>query len=135
VPQAWPNTFRQSWFLPGIEFVQADRFRRQCMQMMAERFADVHVIIGPSFADSLCLLTNNTGHPSLTLRCGFTTARRNRRDADEEDRTDAAASQPATRVPHGITLIGRLFDEGTLCRVGLALEKQLGVWDERPPLT
>jgi Asp-tRNA(Asn)/Glu-tRNA(Gln) amidotransferase A subunit family amidase len=134
-PQAWPNTFRQSWFLPGIEFVQADRFRRQCMQMMAERFADVHVIIGPSFADSLCLLTNHTGHPSLTLRCGFTSARRNRQGTDGENQPVAAESEPATRVPHGITLVGRLFDEGTLCRVGLALETQLGVGDERPPST
>jgi Asp-tRNA(Asn)/Glu-tRNA(Gln) amidotransferase A subunit family amidase len=37
-------------------------------------------------------------------------------------------------VPHGISLIGRLFDEGTLCRVGLALERELDVWRERPPL-
>jgi len=36
-------------------------------------------------------------------------------------------------VPHGITLIGRLFDEGTLGRVGVALERQLGVMGERPP--
>jgi len=35
-------------------------------------------------------------------------------------------------VPHGVTLIGRLFDEGTLAEVGLALEKALGVVGERP---
>jgi len=37
------------------------------------------------------------------------------------------------RVPHGVTLIGRLFDEGTIGRVGLALERSFGVVDERPP--
>jgi Asp-tRNA(Asn)/Glu-tRNA(Gln) amidotransferase A subunit family amidase len=37
------------------------------------------------------------------------------------------------RVPQGVTLIGRLFDEGTLVRVGMALEKVLGVSAERPP--
>jgi len=36
-------------------------------------------------------------------------------------------------VPHGITFIGRLFDEGTIARVGLALERALGVVSERPP--
>jgi Asp-tRNA(Asn)/Glu-tRNA(Gln) amidotransferase A subunit family amidase len=36
-------------------------------------------------------------------------------------------------VPHGVTLIGRLFDEGTIARVGLALENSLGVADESPP--
>jgi Asp-tRNA(Asn)/Glu-tRNA(Gln) amidotransferase A subunit family amidase len=36
-------------------------------------------------------------------------------------------------VPHGVTLIGRLFDEGTIGRVGLALERTLNVSAERPP--
>jgi Asp-tRNA(Asn)/Glu-tRNA(Gln) amidotransferase A subunit family amidase len=40
---------------------------------------------------------------------------------------------PKRRVPHGITLIGRLFDEGTICRAGMALERALGVSGERPP--
>jgi Asp-tRNA(Asn)/Glu-tRNA(Gln) amidotransferase A subunit family amidase len=35
-------------------------------------------------------------------------------------------------VPHGVTLIGRLFDEGTLARVGLALERAAGVAARRP---
>jgi hypothetical protein len=35
-------------------------------------------------------------------------------------------------VPHGITLIGRLFDEGTMGRAGLALERAFGVAAERP---
>jgi hypothetical protein len=30
-------------------------------------------------------------------------------------------------------LIGRLFDEGTIGRVGMALEKAFGVAEERPP--
>jgi Asp-tRNA(Asn)/Glu-tRNA(Gln) amidotransferase A subunit family amidase len=36
-------------------------------------------------------------------------------------------------VPYGITLIGRLFDEGTIARAGLALEREMGVAAERPP--
>jgi len=28
VPDAWPNTFRQSRFLSAVDYVQADRFRR-----------------------------------------------------------------------------------------------------------
>jgi len=37
------------------------------------------------------------------------------------------------RVPHGVTLIGRLFNEGTIGRVGLALEREFGVAAQRPP--
>jgi Asp-tRNA(Asn)/Glu-tRNA(Gln) amidotransferase A subunit family amidase len=40
---------------------------------------------------------------------------------------------PPRRVPHGVTLVGRLFDEGTIARVGLALEGKLKVAGERPP--
>jgi len=36
-------------------------------------------------------------------------------------------------VPHGVTLIGRLFDEGTLGRVGVALERAADVAARRPP--
>ena len=115
--QAWPNTFRQAWFIPGIEVVQADRFRRKCMTMLAEKFSEVDAIIAPSFAASLCLITNHTGHPSLTLRTGLHEPR-----------------EGSPQVPHGITLIGRLFDEGTLARVGMALERSLNVWHQRPPL-
>ncbi|MCH6550948.1 MAG: ABC transporter substrate-binding protein, partial [Planctomycetes bacterium] len=109
-PEAWPNTFRQTRFVPAIEYVQAQRLRREAMEMMAERFRSVEALISPSYAGGLLLVTNNTGHPSLTIRCGF-----------KPDGT-----------PHGITLWGRLFDEGTLCRIGMALESGLGVWDRRP---
>ena len=41
--------------------------------------------------------------------------------------------QAPRRVPHGVTLIGRLFEEGTLGRAGLALEEAFNVMAERPP--
>ena len=40
---------------------------------------------------------------------------------------------PPRRVPHGVTLIGRLFDEGTVARAGVALERAFGVAAEAPP--
>ena len=39
---------------------------------------------------------------------------------------------PPRRVPHGVTLIGRLFEEGTLGRAGIAMERAFGVANERP---
>ena len=32
-----------------------------------------------------------------------------------------------------VTLIGRLFDEGTIARAGLAMERAFNVASERPP--
>jgi Asp-tRNA(Asn)/Glu-tRNA(Gln) amidotransferase A subunit family amidase len=39
---------------------------------------------------------------------------------------------PKRRVPHGVTLVGRLFEEGTIGRAGLALERAFRVADRRP---
>jgi Asp-tRNA(Asn)/Glu-tRNA(Gln) amidotransferase A subunit family amidase len=35
-------------------------------------------------------------------------------------------------VPHGITIVGRLFDDGLIGQVGVALERAFGVAAERP---
>jgi Asp-tRNA(Asn)/Glu-tRNA(Gln) amidotransferase A subunit family amidase len=39
---------------------------------------------------------------------------------------------PPRWVPHGVTLVGRLFEEGTLGRVGIALERASDVAKDRP---
>ena len=44
-----------------------------------------------------------------------------------------AKFSPPRRVPHGVTLIGRLFEEGTLGRACLALERAFNVVAEHPP--
>ena len=30
--------------------------------------------------------------------------------------------------------VGRLYEEGLLCRIGMALESEFGIWDKRPTL-
>jgi Asp-tRNA(Asn)/Glu-tRNA(Gln) amidotransferase A subunit family amidase len=68
-PEAWPNTFRQAWFIPAPEYVQLQRFRRQVME----------------------------------------------------------------NLPRVVVLIGHLFDEGTLLRLGGELERR--TWStQRPPI-
>ena len=70
-PEAWPNTFRQSWFIPAPELVQADRFRRRCMELYSEQFDDLDAMIGSSFGGGVLITTNCTGHPSLTVPVGL----------------------------------------------------------------
>ena len=130
---AWPNILRQSRFLSAVDFVQTDRFRRKVCQEMAGVFDRVDLLLVPSLRDEILVISNNTGHPSLTIRAGFVTVSEARTDwAPDPSRTIPKFSPPH-RVPHGITLIGRLFDEGTLGRAGIALEKAFGVASERPP--
>jgi len=132
VPDAWPNTFRQSRFLSAVDFVQADRLRRKVAQEMARIFSGVDLLLVPSLRDEILTITNFTGHPSLTLRAGFVHVDRARSDWAPDPAHPLPTFSPPRRVPHGITLIGRLFEEGTLGRAGIALERAFGVAAERP---
>ena len=133
VPDAWPNTFRQSRFISAVDFVQADRLRRKVAIEMAHIFEKVDLLLVPSLRDEILTMTNFTGHPSLTLRAGFVQVDKPRSDWAPDPAHPPPTLTPPRRVPHGVTLIGRLFDEGTIGRVGIALEKALGVSAERPP--
>jgi Asp-tRNA(Asn)/Glu-tRNA(Gln) amidotransferase A subunit family amidase len=133
VPDAWPNLFRQARFLSAVDFVQADRMRRKVAQEMARVFSDVDLLLVPSLRDEMLVITNFTGHPSLTLRAGFVEVRKARSDWAPDPEHPLPTFSTPRRVPHGVTLIGRLFDEGTLGRAGLAMERAFGVAAERPP--
>lgn len=133
VPDAWPNLFRQSRFLSAVDFVQTDRFRRKVAQEMARVFSDVDLLLVPSLRDEMLTITNFTGQPSLTLRAGFVEVSEARSDWAPDPKNPLPKFNPPRRVPHGVTLIGRLFEEGTLCTAGIALERTFGVAGERPP--
>jgi Asp-tRNA(Asn)/Glu-tRNA(Gln) amidotransferase A subunit family amidase len=133
VPDAWPNVFRQSRFLSAVDFVQCDRLRRKVAREMARLFGEVDLLLVPSLRDEILTITNFTGHPSLTLRAGFVQVSEARSDWAPDPAHPLPKFSPPRRVPHGVTLIGRLFDEGTVGRAGLALERAFGVADERPP--
>jgi len=130
---SWPNLFRQARFLSAVDFVQTDRFRRKVCQEMARLFADVDLLLVPSLRDEMLTISNNTGHPSLTLRAGFVEVSKARSDWAPDPRHPLPTFTTPRRVPYGVTLIGRLFDEGAMARAGLALERALGVASERPP--
>ena len=133
VPDAWPNLFRQARFLSAVDLVQADRFRRRVATEMAHVFSQVDVLLVPSLRDEMLTLSNFTGHPSLTLRAGFVNVSEARSDWAPDPKNPLPKFSPPRRVPHGVTLVGRLFDEGTVARAGLALERAIGVVGERPP--
>ena len=132
VSDAWPNIFRQARFLSAVDFVQADRLRRKVAEEMARIFSEVDLLLVPSLRDEMLVISNFTGHPSLTLRAGFVEVAQARSDWAPDPQHPLPKFSPPRRVPHGVTLIGRLFDEGTLGSAGLALEKSFGVVGERP---
>ena len=134
---AWPNTFRKARFLSAVDHVQLDRLRYQVMLALDGLFGEVDALIGPFMTGPMLVASNFTGHPCLHLRAGF---------LDIGTRSPASlgagkltTGEPARdgrlhRVPQGISLWGRLFEEGTILRLGLALERALGVAARRPDL-
>lgn len=97
IKNAWPNVFRQSRFIPAVEYINANRLRYLLIQEMQTLMDSVDVYLAPSWAGDNLLLTNLTGHPCVVLPTGFVEG-----------------------SPTSITFNGRLFDEGRL----LALAKK-----------
>jgi Asp-tRNA(Asn)/Glu-tRNA(Gln) amidotransferase A subunit family amidase len=132
VKDAWPNLFRQSRFLSAVDFVQADRLRRKVALEMARIFKEVDLLIVPSLRDEQLTITNFTGHPSLTMRAGFVEVGEARSDWAPDPNNPLPKFNPPRRVPHGITILARLFADGLLGEVGVALERAFAVVHEKP---
>ena len=132
---AWPNTMRKARFLSAVDHVQLDRLRYLVMQALDGLFRQIDVLIGPFITGPMLIASNYTGHPCLHLRAGFEelgtrspaslgTGKLTTGQADGSGRTFT--------IPQGISLWGRLFDEGPMLNLGMALERELAVADLRP---
>jgi Asp-tRNA(Asn)/Glu-tRNA(Gln) amidotransferase A subunit family amidase len=133
VPDAWPNLFRQARFLSAVDFVQADRMRRKVAEEMARVFRGVELLLVPALRDEIVTITNFTGQPSLTLRAGFVEVSEARSDWAPDPKNPLPKFSTPRRVPHGVSLIAPLFEEGTMCTAGIAMERAFAVAGERPP--
>jgi hypothetical protein len=101
-------------------------------------FKGVDIMIGPFKIDDMLVATNFTGHPCLLMRAGFVQSKSRGAASLGDGKLSAGDESPEDErlydVPHGISLWGRLFDEGRLCNLGMALEAELGVCLRRPAI-
>jgi Asp-tRNA(Asn)/Glu-tRNA(Gln) amidotransferase A subunit family amidase len=100
---------------------------------MEKLFQKCDVLLTPPMRGEILSITNFTGHPALALRTGFVEVTVARNDWAPDPKNPVPTFQTPRRVPHGVSLIGRLFDEGRIGTVGIALERASGVAGERPP--
>jgi Asp-tRNA(Asn)/Glu-tRNA(Gln) amidotransferase A subunit family amidase len=131
-PDAWPNTFRQARFLSAVDLIQADRMRRKVALLMQRVFEQCDLLLVPSLRDEQLVITNFTGHPSLTLRAGFVDVTEARSDWAPDPAHPLPKFNPARHVPYGITMISQLFDEGGLAEAAMLLETAFEVAQVRP---
>lgn len=128
-PRSWPNTFRSAHLHSAVEAMQLDRFRRQVMQVMADIYRQVDVILCPSFGGGMLLITNYTGHPCLVFPVGM------------EDRASVPLTgrpvpeeRPVKSLPQSFTLWGNMFREDQILALGSLLERQINFKTNRPKL-
>lgn len=125
---AWPNTFRTAHFIPAVEAIQLDRFRRQVMQVYADLFKEVDVLLCPHYRASMLVNTNFTGQPCIIIPVGL-----EKRASVPLTNSDAVPG-PEVAVPHGFTLWGNTFREDQILAVASLLEHQIGFKSNRPKL-
>lgn len=108
----WPNFFRAAHFFPATEYIRANRLRYLLVQQMNEVMKQVDVCIAPSLAGDNLLVTNLTGHPSVSVPSGFIDA----------------------KTPTSIAFIGQLFQEGKMLAVAKKYQDATGFQLMHPPM-
>lgn len=106
---SWPATFRQSRFVPAVEYIRAQRIRTLLMREW-DAFMDKYDAFISSNNAGLGA-TNLTGHPAIAVKCGF-----------------------VNNLPQTLMVTGRLYDEGTICRIAHAYEQGTPWKDKHPTL-
>jgi Asp-tRNA(Asn)/Glu-tRNA(Gln) amidotransferase A subunit family amidase len=133
---AWPNAFRRARFLSAVDHIQLDRLRRRVMQVMDETMRGVDAIVGPSLTGPMTTITNFTGHPCLCLPSGFRLSPPRGAASLGRGRleTETTPETKTYEVPHSFSVWGRLFEEGPVLGVALALERAFALAGRRPDL-
>jgi Asp-tRNA(Asn)/Glu-tRNA(Gln) amidotransferase A subunit family amidase len=111
IRNAWPNVFRSARFIPAVEYINANRIRNLLIQKMHELIKNFDVVVVPSWQGKNLLLTNLTGHPSITVPNGF--------------------SDKGT--PTSITFIGNLFEEGKIISAAKEFQNATDYHLKQPP--
>jgi Asp-tRNA(Asn)/Glu-tRNA(Gln) amidotransferase A subunit family amidase len=112
-PEAWPNTFRASEFIPAVDYINANRARALLMQKWWELFKDLDVIVTPTGAAGQLAMTNLTGNPAVIVPHGFKEALpiTPPGGASPADTSHQTAPAPRPQTPVSITFLGPLFQE------------------------
>jgi Asp-tRNA(Asn)/Glu-tRNA(Gln) amidotransferase A subunit family amidase len=107
---AWPNGFRTARMIPAVEYIQANRVRTMVMGALEAAFDGFDVVVSPSFAPDLLLMTNLTGHPVVVLPSGFT----------------------SEGTPVSLSFVGGLWKDGEAAAVARRYQEATGFHRRRP---
>jgi Asp-tRNA(Asn)/Glu-tRNA(Gln) amidotransferase A subunit family amidase len=101
-----PDEIRSAYFIPAVEYIQANRLRMRVMEQVDEALGDLDMFVGSRQA-----LTNRTGHPVVSVPNGF-----------------------AHGSPTALHLTGKLFGEQGILRLAHAFQAKTGFHLQHPKL-
>jgi Asp-tRNA(Asn)/Glu-tRNA(Gln) amidotransferase A subunit family amidase len=101
-----PDEIRSGYFIPAVDYIQANRFRMRVMQQLDEAFGDLDLFVGSNLA-----LSNRTGHPILSVPSGF-----------------------ANGSPTALHLTGKLFGEPEILLLAQAFQSKTDFHLQHPRL-
>jgi len=101
-----PDEIRSAYFIPAVEYIQANRLRMRVMEQVDEALGDLDMFIGSRQA-----LTNRTGHPVVSVPNGF-----------------------AHGSPTALHLTGKLFGEQGILRLAHAFQAKTDFHLQHPKL-
>jgi Asp-tRNA(Asn)/Glu-tRNA(Gln) amidotransferase A subunit family amidase len=107
----WANQFRVARLVPAVEYIQAQRMRRQLIEAMADLMTTIDLYVAPADGDNVWV-TNLSGHPVVTILNGFL----------------------PDGLPSSISFVGQLDDEARLMAVAKALQVKTDFHTKAPPL-
>lgn len=109
---SWPNLFRTARFIPAVEYIQANRVRTMVMGALDAALDGLDVVLTPSYASNVLLMTNLTGHPAVVLPNGF----------DDEG------------SPTSFSFVGNLYRDAEALRLAKAYQDATDFHRRPPPL-
>ena len=104
------NSLRQSRFIPAVEYLQANRFRKMLIEKFNALSQDYDFIVSPTFGRNQSMTTNLTGHPAIAVPNGF----------------DKAGH------PTSITLIANLYDEQAILEAAYIIQQNTAHHKQHP---
>jgi Asp-tRNA(Asn)/Glu-tRNA(Gln) amidotransferase A subunit family amidase len=120
LPFDWPNQFRVARMYPAVEYIQAARARTLALAKMTAFFADIDVLVTPTFGVQLTA-TNLTGQPAIIIPNGVRGD-----DAPPPPTTEDGALNNAggPGTPVSLTFLGPLYGEAKACALASAYQQK-----------
>jgi len=143
----WPNTFRTAQFIPGVDYVNANRARTLLMQQWWELFTKYDAILTPQENTSV---TNVVGTPSIVVPTGWATpapapqrgggggpattpADSARRDSVRAAAAAAEAAIPVLPLPTSMYIMGPIFRDEHILNVAHTFQQATSFHLKHPP--